>query len=435
MESLGGSSTNSSTFRPPVHPTILMVVIIGAGIAGAATAYYTCRNPTLLEGRRVVVVDAVGPAACASGTAGAYVSSHWGDGTKRQVLFRESFALHKEIAESLQTPFHCVSACRVDVKDPSVDGAPRTVEHGEASSCVIDGMSQKDMGQPWMKQVHSFHPIPGKSAIVDPQKLTKALVDDAVERGASLFINAVTGFDLDSADKIVSGIQFEDGTTLDVFDGEKVVIAIGPWSSRVEDWFNTPLPIDGVLSTSLTWNKTDSLPNLDSAIFCNEDSAGCHLEILPRFDGSLYVSGCGGSTVSSPRIFRCPEERPQPQESCLPNVARAHAAQKRLAALLGQSPGVPLPPPSTVQACLRPVSPDGIPIIGKLPSWRNVYVVTGGGPWGVTWGPLMGKCMANLLLCNDPSTSPLRLASYTPRRFDTLMYRTLSRQRKSPSTS
>ena len=114
-----------------------MVVIVGAGIAGAATAYYTCRDPTswALEGsRRVVVIDAVGPAACASGTAGAYASSHWGDGTKRQVLFRESFSLHQEIAETLQTPFHCVSACRVDLKETFVDGTRRAVEHGESST-------------------------------------------------------------------------------------------------------------------------------------------------------------------------------------------------------------------------------------------------------------------------------------------------------------
>lgn len=288
-----------------------MVVIIGAEIAGAATAYYTCRNPTswALEGsRRVVVIDAVGPAACASGTAGAYVSNHWGDGTKRQVLFRESFALHQEIAETLHTPFHCVSACRVDLKETSEDGARRAVGNGEAStSCVMDGTSRNDMEWPWINRAHSFHAIPGESAIVDPLKLTKAFVDDAVERGASLLINSVSGFDLDAADSIVSGIQFEDGTTLDVYNGEKVVIAIGPWSSRVEDWFNIPLPIDGVLSTALTWNYTDCIPNLYSALFCNEDSAGCHLEILPPFDGSLYVSGGGGSTVSSPRIFRSPE--------------------------------------------------------------------------------------------------------------------------------
>ena len=154
----------------------------------------------------------------------------------------------------------------------------------------MDGTSQEDMERPWMNRVHSFHAIPGESAIVDPLMLTKALVDDAVERGASLLINAVSCFVLDAADNVVSGIQFEDGTTLDVYDGEKVVIAIGPWSSQVEDWFNIPLPIDGVLSTSLTWNDTDCRPSLDSALFCNEDSAGCHLEILPRFDNlSMYL--------------------------------------------------------------------------------------------------------------------------------------------------
>ena len=403
-----------------------MVVIVGAGIAGAATAYYYCCCRGLTTGERVVLVDAVGPAACSSGNVGAFVSSHWGEGTKRQALFRESFALHQQLAKELHTPFHVVSAHRrVDIKESSllVVGENKAEKQGTRSDVLED-----DSGSFWMDQVNSFDTVPGKSAIVDPRRLTQALVDDAVDKGASLLINSVSNFGFDDDKTSVSVIRFEDETTMDVQDGEAVVIAIGPWSSRVEDWFDTPLPIDGILSTSMTWQDTASLPYLNSALFCNEDSNACHLEILPRYDQSLYVSGCGGSTVSSPQTFRSPQQRPRPQDPCLPNSARANAAQKSLAALLGQK----LTPPDAIQACIRPIAPDGVPVMGKLSSrCTNVYVVTGGGPWGITWGPLMGKCMAHLLWGHDPSMMPaVRLASYTPRRFDTLLYRTFLRQRQ-----
>ena len=56
-------------------------------------------------------------------------------------------------------------------------------------------------------------------------------------------------------------------------------------------------------------------------------------------------------------------------------------------------PNLPLPPPpDEIQACIRPNSPDGIPLVGKI--LDNCYVATGGGPWGITYGPLMGQEIA-----------------------------------------
>ena len=48
----------------------VMVVIIGAGIVGAATAYYLSNNDCG-AGTSITILDAVGPAAGSSGRAGA----------------------------------------------------------------------------------------------------------------------------------------------------------------------------------------------------------------------------------------------------------------------------------------------------------------------------------------------------------------------------
>ena len=80
-----------------------------------------------------------------------------------------------------------------------------------------------------------------------------------------------------------------------------------------------------------------------------------------------------------------------------------------------------------IQACIRPMSPDGVPVVGKL--LDNVYVATGGGPWGITWGPLMGKSLASLI--NDDCDAPIRLGSLSPKRFDTMVYRSLQKSRSS----
>jgi glycine/D-amino acid oxidase-like deaminating enzyme len=113
------------------------------------------------------------------------------------------------------------------------------------------------------------------------------------------------------------------------------------------------------------------------------------------------------------------DERPSPQD-CPPDMARAAAAQRSLKKVgYGRSQA------DVVQACVRPMSPDGVPIVGKL--FGNVYVATGGGPWGITWGPLMGKSLASLI--NDDDDPPIRLGPLKPERFDTLIYQQLLKSR------
>jgi glycine/D-amino acid oxidase-like deaminating enzyme len=109
------------------------------------------------------------------------------------------------------------------------------------------------------------------------------------------------------------------------------------------------------------------------------------------------------------------DERPSPQD-CPPDMARAAAAQRSLKEVgYGRSQA------DVAQACVRPMSPDGVPIVGKL--FGNVYIATGGGPWGITWGPLMGKSLASLI--NDDDDPPIRLGPLKPERFDTLIYQQL----------
>ena len=48
-------------------------------------------------------------------------------------------------------------------------------------------------------------------------------------------------------------------------------------------------------------------------------------------------------------------------------------------------------------ACLRPVTPDYMPIVGRAPGWDNVFLVTGAGKKGVLLSPGMGKAAADLL--------------------------------------
>ena len=49
-------------------------------------------------------------------------------------------------------------------------------------------------------------------------------------------------------------------------------------------------------------------------------------------------------------------------------------------------------------ACLRPLSVDGMPIVGKVPGWDNLYIGTGAGRKGILWSTGMSFGLADLIL-------------------------------------
>ena len=65
-------------------------------------------------------------------------------------------------------------------------------------------------------------------------------------------------------------------------------------------------------------------------------------------------------------------------------------------------------------ACLRPVTPDWLPIIGQVPGYANVYLATGAGKKGILLSPGMGKGIAVLVTKGD---TQLSINSLAPQRF------------------
>lgn len=63
---------------------------------------------------------------------------------------------------------------------------------------------------------------------------------------------------------------------------------------------------------------------------------------------------------------------------------------------------------------MRPVTPDGLPAIGRLPGFPNVYVATGHQMLGVTLAPSTGYGLAQLVL---EGRSEIDLAPFDPARF------------------
>jgi glycine/D-amino acid oxidase-like deaminating enzyme len=49
------------------------------------------------------------------------------------------------------------------------------------------------------------------------------------------------------------------------------------------------------------------------------------------------------------------------------------------------------------QACFRPLTQDGLPLIGRMPQIEGVYVATGHNVWGILNAPATGEALAELI--------------------------------------
>ena len=125
-------------------------------------------------------------------------------------------------------------------------------------------------------------------------------------------------------------------------------------------------------------------------------------EIFPRADGTTYVCA-----ISS--------ESPLPIEPDL--VVPDDGAIDRLKALCARiSPILASSRVLSSQACFRPVTQDGLPLIGAIPGAPGAYVATGHSVWGILNAPATGEAVAELIL--DGATRAVDITSFDPARLE-----------------
>ena len=70
------------------------------------------------------------------------------------------------------------------------------------------------------------------------------------------------------------------------------------------------------------------------------------------------------------------------------------------------------------QSCFRPVTEDGLPLIGKLPGIAAAYVATGHSVWGILNAPATGEALAELIA--DGKARSVDLSPFDPARLRAL---------------
>ncbi|MXW30208.1 MAG: FAD-dependent oxidoreductase, partial [Chloroflexi bacterium] len=85
-----------------------------------------------------------------------------------------------------------------------------------------------------------------------------------------------------------------------------------------------------------------------------------------------------------------------------------------LEAVIRIAPNVLDAPIRDLTACLRPYSPDQMPILGPVPGTGSLYLSTGHGYKGITLAIISGKAMAQQIA---NGRSDIDIAPFSPTRF------------------
>ena len=229
----------------------------------------------------------------------------------------------------------------------------------------------------------------------------------AQAQGAELRLGRVTGIVRDGSGARVRGVEV-DGETI---EGDAVVIAMGPWSILAAQWLSLP-PVFGLKGHSLVFETGTRVcrPKRCSSS-TRRRAAGARPEVFPRTDGTTYV--CAISS-ESPLPVDPADVTPDPGA-----IERLHAMCARLSPTLGAAKVL------ARQACHRPVTQDGLPLIGRVPGLEGAYVATGHSVWGILNAPATGEAVAELILDGAARTvdlapfDPARLAPLDPTRLHT----------------
>ncbi|KAL3161921.1 hypothetical protein ABBQ38_009005 [Trebouxia sp. C0009 RCD-2024] len=375
MIKVGSVAQAASTAEAPQH-----VVICGAGIIGSAIAYYLA-----MKGVAATVVERASVACASSGKAGGFLALDWQDGGATGPLGRLSFKLHQELADTLGKD---IGYRRVQTLSAAAAAAKQGVMHANTRG----SQPNRRAGAPaWLDGSVSRIKAMGdesNTAQVHPQKLSQALMEAAQGKGAQLRIGEVQN--ITTSGKKVTGV---------IVDGEElaadaVVIAMGPWSGQAAKWLPVP-DITGQKYASIVLRPQEEISN-HMLFLSYKTSSGQALEpeVYPRPDGSVYICG-------SPEHIALPDD-PKTIQVDPKSVEDLKEVARSVSSKLADAPL------EVGQSCFLPLSPDGLPVMGKVPGVQGAYIASGHSCWGILNGPATGLVMAELIADGKASSVDIR---------------------------
>ncbi|TMR04319.1 FAD-dependent oxidoreductase [Actinomadura soli] len=364
------------------------VVVVGGGVVGAAVSYFLS-----LEGVDVTLVEATAIAAGSSGHGPGFFNTFGGDfvpgahlalGVESVRLIHEHRENLAEVADS-QDWFNDKPDLTISFTD---EGAARLKAlHGEAPTAFGTGIEAREWltGEEVLKKEPLISPeVRGgyfaESVVqIDGLRLANLYTRAAQKRGARLLYSPVQGLDI-RGDR-ATGVQLSDGTHLPCDD---VVLAMGNWTPLASIWTGFPMPICS-LKGQLHILKVPGVQLKHHII---------ERVVVMQYPNGLFLLGAtpdpapgGGLKAPIDYIRPLKDSEPIPEDTeMLMRVGIERFPFLKDAEIVRDLSGV------------RPMSPDLMPMIGRIPTYSNVFMSTGHGRKGIHLSAGTGKLIADLML-------------------------------------
>jgi D-amino-acid dehydrogenase len=257
-----------------------------------------------------------------------------------------------------------------------------SIMSGDELRTLEPSLSETVSGGYWLPQERS----------VRPDTLVRGLIDYLQERGVEV-----------RQDSPVRGIETTDGKATAVFTaaGERipaatVVVAAGAWTPRLLKSLQVRVPIEAGKGYSIDFVPAPALPEpVQRPLYLHETRVAITpLNGMIRLAGTMELSGLNHD-VRQERV-----------------TAITRSAGWAIRGWPEQTPASG--PGVRIWNGPRPMTPDGLPVIGRLPGYRNLIVASGHAMLGVTLAPATGEAVAELI---TTGRAPDAIAPFDPTRF------------------
>lgn len=370
------------------------VLIVGAGIVGAATAYFLSQRR-----RRVTLIDAKYPGFGASGRNGGYIWLHYRAPGPQLQLALASRGIYDSFINELDdfefrpsggmTYFfeNQTQLFREIVAERQEAGLPMTMLTREEARQLAPILPDSIAGS-------TFNPL---DAYMNTAKLVQALVT-ASERNGAKIISGVKVTGIDTANGAVRGVKTTEGS----YGADTVVLAAGTWVGELLEPLGIKLPIKPERMQTIELGKTD-------------------IQFGPAIYGPLAAKlyNCVHSRPSfRDELVTHPLERANPGVEFLEGISQRRDGRVWLGWACDQPgfddrttmagitmmlsifhdhiPAIRKLPIERTWACILPTTPDALPILGPADGIKGL-VLGAGHSFGNSGGPISGKLLAQLI--------------------------------------
>jgi glycine oxidase len=358
------------------------VIVVGGGIIGCSTAYYLAR-----QGVDVAVIErgsVAGEASSAAAGILASLSDHGEHPAFFDDLCDRSVRLYDEWLPALSETGIDIRHRRIGILDlalteSEVRDLTRLFERRRSLKPLrwLEPDEARKL-EPQINPRTAAAMLTPEVQYLDPLRLTQAIAAAAEREGASVHDQEPLVRFLRHGDRL-RGIKTPQAT----YEADAIVLAGGPWTMALAQRLGNRVPVRPVRGQMLSLEEPSA--ELQHIVW------GFAAFVMPREDGQTYV----GATV---------EEAGYRKQTTAAGLSGLRAGAAALVPALAGARQ------RRAWAGLRPAMPDGLPVMGRLPGWRNAWVSSGHFRNGILLAPISGQLLADAIVTGKGDALPQGLS-------------------------